>query len=35
MKIEKGTWHYKLFARWRSLKFIGWEPYRYYDGITL
>lgn len=35
MKIEKGTWHYKLFARWRSLKFVGWEPYRYYEGITL
>jgi hypothetical protein len=35
MNVKVGTWHYKLFEKWRSLKYKGWKPYRYYDGLTL
>jgi hypothetical protein len=38
MKISKESWHYKLFMKWRGLKYsskAGYVPYRYADGISL
>ncbi len=36
MKLSKESWHYKLFMKWRSLKFDkDWIPYRYDGGLSL